>query len=173
MTTRTAIGWAIGGLIIGLYQSTIATFLPHPYADIDMALLVIVYLLFRQRLQEPYVVAIFSGVVMDVFAPDVAEVAWLKYLLIATLLYLISKRLLTNFSIYSVVALGVCAQLVSWLWQAALSVVFSQLSLHLRDTGTWSQFGRTLFATIICLSAMFYLDAFITRRFMPYRRVSV
>ena len=173
MTTRTAIGWAIGGLILGLYQSTIATFLPISYGRIDVALLAVVYLVFRQRKYEPFVVAMFSGVVMDLFAPDVAEVVWLKYLCVAILLLLISKRFLTNFSIYSVVAMGSCAQIFSWFWRAGLSLIFPQLGLHLRESETWHQFGRTLVTVVICISVLFYIDAFITKRFMPYRRITV
>lgn len=173
MTARSAIGWSVIGLILGLYESTVATFLPVPFSRIDVVLLLVVYLMFRQRVYASYVVAVFAGVVLDVFAPDIAEGTWLKYILIAVLLLLISKRFLTNYSMYSVVALTGLAQVVAWMWRAVLGVIFPVLSLHLGELHAWNQFGHILFIDFMCVCLLFLIDTFVSKRFVHFSGLAV
>ncbi|MBP9864562.1 hypothetical protein KBC54_03895 [Patescibacteria group bacterium] len=172
MTARTAIGWISAGIVLGLYESTIATFLSPTMGGIDLVLLTVVYLTFRQRIYQSAAVAIAAGTVIDMFSPDAPEIAWLKYLVIILVLFFVSKQFLTNYSIYSVIALMGVGQIVAWIWRASLSVIFASLSLHLEDGSTWSQFLRVGAIDVVCIGGIFVIDALLSKRFVHFRRSS-
>lgn len=172
MTARTAIGWMSAGIVVGLYESTIATFISPTIGDIDLVLLTVVYLTFRQRIYESATVAIVAGTVIDLFSPGAVEIAWLKYLTIIFVLYVVSKQFLTNYSVYSVVALMGVGQIVAWIWRAGLSVVFVSLSLHLQDGSTWNQLLRVWVIDALCIGLIFVIDALLAKRFVHFRRFS-
>jgi len=151
----------------GIFQATVSPFLPEPWASFQPVILLLLSWILRNRQKQAMLFAVIAGFFLDIYSPSMGSIAMVRFLVLAVVLFLISKRILTNQSLYAAIGLDISARGSDWLMQAVYSVLTGFFSgAHVFR---FPSFGRTLssFAWDVgIIILVFLIRALFARRFV-------
>ncbi len=93
------------GSIVGIYESITWTFAPRFFTGLHPALIGITLLIAYDKPVIAYIFAGCIGIIADIFYVDGYTFSFGIYLCITFLLYILSKNIFTNHSVYATIAL--------------------------------------------------------------------
>jgi hypothetical protein len=157
------------GLLLGLYEQTLRTFLPAPMNLLFPVFPVLIMLAALNRWRYAYVLAACAGAVADAFAPEYAHFALIEYLLILTALQAVAHAVFTNRSLYAALALVSLARILDWIWLKGMRLI----TAYSDQVGLVQDLLSTaiILAFDLLLTAAFFLfSIFVLRRLDWYRQ---
>ncbi len=143
------------GFFLGLFEISIASFLPAPWGAFHPLLPVSVFLLLRGRRPLAFVVCIAGGIVLDLFAAGSSSFATANAVLVLGLLSFLGETVVTNQSWYAAAALMLVARAAEW----GLKLPFGLIP-------SWTSAWQTSAWDIAILTILLVARAWIRRRFV-------
>lgn len=165
------VGVAVLGIGFGLYESTLLTFLSGWAGCLRPILAGLVFFTLLERRGYALVFAGCAGAVMDLFAVEFPPFAPWRLMLIAAFLGLVSERVLTNRSVYSMVAMVSAARLLDWLWLVSVQWAYGMLGRDVRLAYGYGELGRIWGFDLAMTVALFLVGLLVMRRYLRPRRV--
>lgn len=153
------------GCLAGLFDATVAGWLPGPLLAVRAALPFIVLLAAFSSLERTLTAAVAAGIVIDAIQPSFGLMT-LRLLITGAVIRAVAERYVTNRSLAGSLALGVFGLLCDRVLLGAFtflrglsSVPFiPEVRLPFIAQGVW---------VLVVMTATFFLFAAFTRRFMP------
>lgn len=158
------------GLMLGLYESTFLTFLSGWPSFVKPILPSLVFFMLLERRGYAIAFAACAGIVLDLFAVELATFAPWRLVTIAALLWLASERLLTNRSVYSTVAMVLAARLADWFWLVSVERLFGLIGRSAHLAPNVVSLAKTATADLLLTVSLFFLGLFVMRRYLRPRR---
>ncbi len=157
-------------IAIALYEVGMRSFLPVPYAYFFPALGIVSLGLFRGWSEEAFLFAFIVGGMHDVFRFQ-ETFLFAGFPVLVAVLRFISLNVMTNRSVYSVIALVLLGRCCLSLWELSIHWIGTFfLAIH-RVTVPWSEVWQRSAWDIAFVSLCFLLPLFV-RRVLRFRRQS-
>ncbi|MEI7512459.1 MAG: hypothetical protein WCK01_03300 [Candidatus Uhrbacteria bacterium] len=135
---------ALAGLMAGLFEVAVSPFLPY-WADIRPLIPLVAILTVTSSRSRSYTALAVGSLVIEAYAISSPDAPLFRYLVVAILMDVVARRLLTNRSVYATAALAVFGGLIAWL--LSLIVSGTAIALGFAD-GPWSPQLFPLFTLI-------------------------
>lgn len=166
MTPRDWIVSILVGVLAGLLEATFLTFLPSPWSSIHPILLLVVVFVIRERPRKAVAVAATASVLLDAFVVEGYPVALFRLVLVTALLHLFARRVLTNHSFYSAIALVFFARGIDHFFRISAHLLTRFHSPALAFLSAWSSIWREIAWDVVLIGAFFIIRTLISRRFV-------
>ncbi len=162
----------LSAILLGLYEPTVAPFLPEPFRWALPVVIVLTVLVTIKKTREALIFAGVAGLMVDLFTTSGGQFAIARFMVIVLVLSAVQSSVLTNRSLYASLALGLVARSLDALWRTSASFL-SALLFHAPASFLS---GRAFITTIMWDAALISLGfgvvAFFTKRFLILPRAS-
>ncbi len=152
------------GLLVGLYEATIRTFLPIPLHYLTFLLPFLVLFVVIERTQYAYALAASAGLMMDLYSIECPGLQIWRLLLIVAILDATAKSVLTNRSIYATTALIIFAGILDFVTSFAVGTFFRWYASCPRIDFTWRDMGLTLILETAVCAVLFFVGVRVFKR---------
>ncbi|MDD2785762.1 MAG: hypothetical protein PHS79_02595 [Patescibacteria group bacterium] len=161
--------WAllcVAAVIGGLYESSFLGSAPDMLDYIKPILPVCVMLFMLNRKSGAYIVAVLSGVVIDMLSPLPGGWTMMRWLVVLLFVDLLSEKITTNRSLYSAVALAVSARILDRVISQLMSWIYPILSGQPLAFEPWARLPGVLIADALIVALIFVSVTIFTKRFV-------
>ena len=167
MRIRTLVLLLIGGLLAGIWDASLVSWLPSPLSAFRLVLpLAIVMALFANR-QAALVFAIVGGCASAVLIPSTGGWIVIRYAICVLIVYELSHRIFANRTMFGVTILAAIAavsdRLLQWMGETGTRLISGVVQT---PEASGPILGEILWSVAIVAIAFISLAAF-TRRFLP------
>ncbi|MDQ7814713.1 MAG: hypothetical protein RDU25_02850 [Patescibacteria group bacterium] len=157
------------GFAIGLYEATIRTFLPIPLHYLTLLMPLLVLFVVIERTPYAYVLAISSGLVMDLYSIECSGLYFWRLLLMVAILDATAKFILTNRSIYATSALMVLSGMLDFVFSFSVGAFFRWYLACPQTALVWRDIGLTLALEVAVCGALFFIGVRVFKRLTGVR----
>jgi len=158
------------GLAFGLYESTFLTFVSGWLSYLKPILPSLVFFMLLERRGYALIFGACAGTVLDLFAVESPSFAPWRLLFIAATLWLVSERILTNRSIYSMVTMTLAGRLFDWSWLVTTEWIYGLMGRDVYLAPSLADLGRTAALDLVVTVALFIFGLLVMRQYLRPRR---
>ena len=163
--------YALLGLLLAIIQLAFISALPAGFNDVNLLLVVLVFVLGLASYRAAVLWSLWLGVIMDIFSFLPFGLLTLNLLLVIFVIHFLLENFFTNRSLYSFMALALFAYLIH---QTILYFIFYIFALAGRigyvaplDSLFWVNELRALAINLILVVVFFYAFSYISRKLKP------
>lgn len=166
---RRSIFIAFFACCIALYEVGMRTFFPIPYAYFFPSMGIICLGLFRRWNEEVLIFAFIVGCLHDLFSFHIGF-HFVGFPLLVIFLRFVSLNVMTNRSLYSLIAMVLLGRYCFWIWETFWiwigSIVMNNHHIYI----SWSELWRRSLWDILFVSLCFLIPLFIQKIFRLRRK---